>query len=597
MKTFTVFTKILAAFVILLTSALETFAQSTLYVGGHFRRERNHTVADLKASGFTNVILFNINVDTQGNLQMDGEPICTNGQYTFGSVQPNYINDVSSLKSGNTSITRIETCIGGWGSESYNHIKDLINAQGTGANTNLYKNFQALKNALPWIDAINNDDEHAYDAGTATAFHVMLADLGFKTTLAPYTNKSYWQTIANNINGQRPGAVDRIYIQCYDGGAGNNPCNWHIGGIPLHAGMLHFNSSATINSQMTSWKNSCNVVGGFLWVYNANDFNLQNHAAAINTVFAGNPADYAVTVYQDCNYGGYAVGLNEGSYNMSDLQAKGIVNDDISSLRIKAGYKATLYWDINFTGSTVTKTSDDACLVDDGFNDQATSIVISKTSSSNLIEAESYSSMAGVDVESCSEGGQNVGWIDSGDWMAFNNINFPSSGTYLIEYRVASAGGGGSLSADLNAGATVLGTLSIPGTGGWQNWTTISHTVNVNAGTYPLGIFAQTGGWNLNWVKITYQGSASSRRGSLDSEITELTDIQVFPNPIINSARINLNSPSATVHITDATGREVMTPLEVKNNEDIDFSHLQKGMYLLQIEIGEKAITKRIIKQ
>jgi hypothetical protein len=96
-----------------------------------------------------------------------------------------------------------------------------------------------------------------------------------------------------------------------------------------------------------------------------------------------------------------------------------------------------------------------------------------------------------------------VGFIEAGDWMAYNGINFPATGSYRIEYRVASLSGGGRLSLDLNAGATVLGTVDIPATGGWQSWTTVSHTVNVTAGTYNVGIYAQAGGWNFNWFRIT----------------------------------------------------------------------------------------------
>ena len=95
--------------------------------------------------------------------------------------------------------------------------------------------------------------------------------------------------------------------------------------------------------------------------------------------------------------------------------------------------------------------------------------------------------MAGVQTEACTEGGLNVGWIDTNDWMAYNSINFPSSGNYRVEYRVASPSGG-TLSLDLNAGTIQLGQLGVPATGGWQNWTTVSHTVNVNAGTYNLGV-------------------------------------------------------------------------------------------------------------
>lgn len=118
------------------------------------------------------------------------------------------------------------------------------------------------------------------------------------------------------------------------------------------------------------------------------------------------------------------------------------------------------------------------------------------------IEAENFSAQAGVQTEPCSEGGLNVGWIDTNDWMAYNSINFPTSGNYRVEYRVASLNGG-TLSLDLNAGTIQLGQLGVPATGGWQNWTTISHTVNINAGTYNVGVFAPKGGWNLNWIKFT----------------------------------------------------------------------------------------------
>lgn len=55
----------------------------------------------------------------------------------------------------------------------------------------MYKNFKALKNAIPEIDAVNNDDEHCYDVATAVKFHQMMYELGYKTTIAPYTNRSF----------------------------------------------------------------------------------------------------------------------------------------------------------------------------------------------------------------------------------------------------------------------------------------------------------------------------------------------------------------------------------------------------------------------
>jgi len=637
----------ISLFVLLDASA--AMAQSSVYVGGQFRRNRPTSVSRLKASGFETVILFNVDVDGSGNLSMDGQALCTNGSYTFGSTNPTYIGDVSDLKSGTTSVRRIECCVGGWGNQSYNNIKNLINSQGTGSGTNLYRNFQALKGAIPAIDAINNDDEACYDAGTATSFHVMLGAIGYKSTLAPYMNKSFWSSLATNVNNQRPGTIDRVYIQCYDGGAGNNPSDWHLNNIPLHGGMLNFDSTATISSKMTGWKNSNGVVGGFLWVYNDETWSLADYANTINAIFPPAPSDAVATVYKDCSFGGASVGLPMGDYTMSALGSRGIANDDISSLKVSNGYKAQLYWDDNYTGNSLQVTGNNACLVDQGWNDQTTSMrvrpngvsglngtyllqnrnsglmmdvangnpangtqvlqwystgaanqqfvftnlgdglykiinvqtgksvdvdgvskdnfanvhiwdyvggknqqfIVQATDSgyykliaahsskllevgyastsadakvnqyddngqtcgqwklvpvtqswSTTIEAESYVNMSGIATEACSEGSQNVGWIDAGDWMVWD-LNVPSAGTYTIEYRVASPNTSGVIRFEKAGGSVVYGSVNVPNTGGWQTWQTVKHSVSLGAGQQQVAISAPTGGYNLNWIKIS----------------------------------------------------------------------------------------------
>ena len=186
---------------------LEAPAQNTgVYVGGHIRRERPATVQKLKHSGFSYVILFNINVETDGTLTTDGETVCRDGEYVFAETQPFYADDVRELKTWPTAIRRIEICIGGWGNESYSRIRSLVASEGTGESSILYRNFQALKMAVPEIDAVNNDDEHAYDVASAVAFHKMMWQLGYHTSLAPYSRKEYWSALAAQLNGDCPGA-------------------------------------------------------------------------------------------------------------------------------------------------------------------------------------------------------------------------------------------------------------------------------------------------------------------------------------------------------------------------------------------------------
>ncbi|MDO8343320.1 MAG: carbohydrate-binding protein [Cellvibrio sp.] len=114
-----------------------------------------------------------------------------------------------------------------------------------------------------------------------------------------------------------------------------------------------------------------------------------------------------------------------------------------------------------------------------------------------------------VDIEATSDtgGGFNVGWMDSGEWLSFNNMNIATAGNYKIEARVASGGTGGIVSFDLNGGSVSLGQLTVPATGGWQTWKTVTLNVNLPAGNHSFGVYVTTGGWNLNWVKVTPGGS------------------------------------------------------------------------------------------
>lgn len=137
-----------------------------------------------------------------------------------------------------------------------------------------------------------------------------------------------------------------------------------------------------------------------------------------------------------------------------------------------------------------------------GANSLLTAIRSEMNAWTKLIEAEWYDNDLGVDVEDCAEGGRNVTYIDATDWMVYYNVAIPTTGSYRLEYRVASPNGA-RMGANLNSNQVQFPAINIPATGGLQTWTTITQTVTINAGTYNLGIYASQGGWNLNWIRIT----------------------------------------------------------------------------------------------
>jgi hypothetical protein len=77
--------------------------------------------------------------------------------------------------------------------------------------------------------------------------------------------------------------------------------------------------------------------------------------------------------YTDVNYGGTAVHLGVGRYDLSKI---GLPNDTVSSIKVPHGLLVTLYQDVGFAGDYRNYFEDTPSLVPSNFNDKASSIVI-----------------------------------------------------------------------------------------------------------------------------------------------------------------------------------------------------------------------------
>jgi endoglucanase len=233
-----------------------------------------------------------------------------------------------------------------------------------------------------------------------------------------------------------------------------------------------------------------------------------------------------------------------------------------------------------------------------GFNINWLSIAPSNSNTgfSLTVQAESFSEMAGIQTETTSDtgGGLNVGYIDTNDWMKYSNITVPSTGSYLFEFRVASPNSNGVLSHDLNSGAIQLGTIGVPNTGGWQNWQTISRTVTLNAGTYSFGIFAATGGWNINWWRISKPGGRLATNDNTETR----EDIRLYPNPAETTLHVRgLTEDVKRVSVLDVTGRELIVTEPNKQSEiSINLEGLTRGIHFIKVE-GNHMKVMRFSKQ
>jgi glucosylceramidase len=122
------------------------------------------------------------------------------------------------------------------------------------------------------------------------------------------------------------------------------------------------------------------------------------------------------------------------------------------------------------------------------------------------IQASSYNDESGLETESSTDngGGYDLAFADNGDWAHYKTVNF-GSGVSAVSVRTASAGKGGTLEFHLDTlTGPLVGTATLPVTGGWQTWTTVSAPISPASGVHDLYILFRgtTSIANLNWFKF-----------------------------------------------------------------------------------------------
>jgi hypothetical protein len=213
---------------------------------------------------------------------------------------------------------------------------------------------------------------------------------------------------------------------------------------------------------------------------------------------------------------------------------------------------------------------------------------------SQTIEAENYTSMSGVIKEPCSEGGQNVGSFNTGDWTSYN-VNIPTAGTYKVSYRVSSIYTGRTLRLERANGTVQLGTIAIPNTGGWQAWTSIAHNVSLPSGAYSLRIATATGGFNINRFHLT--NNLAARSGTEDGIELELISEEngskffLFPNPVHEQLYLGGIENAKRVKVYNMQGMEMIS---VENpGSSISVQSLTKGLHIAVVEKQNNSFAKQ----
>lgn len=307
-----------------------------------------------------------------------------------------------------------------------------------------------------------------------------------------------------------------------------------------------------------------------------------------------------VTVYKDCDYLGSSAGLSVGDYTLSQLTALGVLDNDISSLKITEGYKAVLYDSDNFQGSSVEVTATSNCLVEISWNDKVSSIKILTNGAANLngtYYLQNRNSGLYMDVTGglgATNDGANVQ-----QYNLLNNANQQFAFTHLINgaYRILSV---------LSQKSLDVQDVSLVDGGNIQQWTDYSANnqqfiaVSTGNGYYKLvakhsgkivevagastAIEANVQQWtNNNQTCGQWKLIPLNSKTAIDNNVfVENANCVIYPNPARNSVFIQTKE-NATICIYDMLGQTKYNGVLTKGTNTIDVSGYKNAMYIVRV--------------
>ncbi len=102
------------------------------------------------------------------------------------------------------------------------------------------------------------------------------------------------------------------------------------------------------------------------------------------------------------------------------------------------------------------------------------------------IPAAGFAAQRGAQTAPCTEGGECIGWLEHGDWVRYERVDFGKR-TGQVEIRASSATEGGIIEVRLDAPqGELLGSCVVPNTGGWQTWVSFPTKVKPVSGVKTL---------------------------------------------------------------------------------------------------------------
>ncbi len=196
----------------------------------------------------------------------------------------------------------------------------------------------------------------------------------------------------------------------------------------------------------------------------------------------------------------------------------------------------------------------------------------------------------GVDIEQRSDGGYQVSYIATGEWIEYT-VNVKQTGNYTLTFYSASMDGDGKLR--FSIGNKISSTLTVPKTNSWETLASVSTTMNLDAGLQIIRIsIISAQPFNVDKYELTLQNSSSVESTKNSAELN------VYPNPVRQNLNVQLKNMSGNgeVEIFNILGQRVKQVLLNNNSLRINMSGLSRGFYFLRITLNDRVVaTKKIL--
>jgi hypothetical protein len=231
------------------------------------------------------------------------------------------------------------------------------------------------------------------------------------------------------------------------------------------------------------------------------------------------------------------------------------------------------------------------------------------------IEAESYDDMSGIKTQTTTDtdGGLNVGWIDYGDWMDYQ-VSVAAAGVYTASFRVATTAYSTGFQLKASDG-TVLATVTVNSTGGYQTWKTVNVSVTLPVGNQTLRLYSSgSATWNFNWMSFSSQAAAAATRSTAilnseqavnpDSVAAKTSSLLIYPNPVKDQLVMDINNNHTgkmLVQLISPSGA-ILRSFNVNKDQfytraNLTTGNLSTGIYFIRVQIGSWVEIRKILKQ